>query len=473
MASGSISSPGLGSNLDVSGIVSKLMALESQPLTQLDAREGTLQANISTFGQIKSTISSVQAAVSALKTSVLTPTYRTAASDPSVVSARTSDGVASSSHDISISAIAQAQRIVSTGQTSRTAAIGTGTATTLTITFGTISGGTLGSNTGLYSGAAFTANPDTQSVTINIDGTNNTLQGIRDAINAASAGVTASIVSDGSATPNRLVIQSNATGLMNSIKLEVTGDATLQTLLAYDPAGLQNLSQLQAAQSAQLSVDGVPITSASNSVSGVIDSLAFDLKAAGSATVSVNRDTTPIATALTQLVKAYNDASSAIAEATKKGANLQGDTGTISMLARLRAELGGLRVGFGSYSSLSQLGVSFERDGSLTFDSSKLQSALNDHFADATAMIGGCATALANATDGMLGPNGILQSRTDGISRSIKDIDGRRAALSQRLDQIQARYLAQFNALDTMISSLKQTSTFLDQQLANLPKINN
>lgn len=215
----------------------------------------------------------------------------------------------------------------------------------------------------------------------------------------------------------------------------------------------------------------MPITSASNSVSGVIDNLTFDLKATGSATVSVSRDTAPIVAALTQLVKNYNDAEKAIGDATKKGAELQGDTGAVSLLNRLRTEIGALRSGFGNFRSLSQLGVSFERDGSLTFDTTKLQSALNDHFADVTAMLGGYATALTGATEGMLGAKGSLQARTDGLTRSIKDIDGRREALGRRLDQIQARYLAQFNALDTMISSLKQTSTFLDQQLANLPKI--
>ena len=140
MASGSISSPGLGSNLDVSGIVSKLMSLESQPLTRLDAREGTLQSQISIFGQIKSTISSMQAAVGALKTSASTPAYRATASDTSVVTARAADGVASGIHDITISNIAQAQRLASAGQASRTAGIGSGTATTLTISFGTIAG---------------------------------------------------------------------------------------------------------------------------------------------------------------------------------------------------------------------------------------------------------------------------------------------------------------------------------------------
>ena len=88
-------------------------------------------------------------------------------------------------------------------------------------------------------------------------------------------------------------------------------------------------------------------------------------------------------------------------------------------------------------------------------------------------MLGSFAGALSDATTAMLGTTGSLQTRTDSITLSIKNIDARRDVLNRRLEQIQAAYLAQFNALDTMISNLKQTSAFLDQQLANLSKISN
>ena len=472
MATGSIASPGLGSNLDVSGIVSKLMALEARPLNILNAREGRLQAQISLFGQIKGTIASMQSAARSLGTSVAAAAYRASSTNETVVAVRAESGVTVGSHDVTIANIAQAQRIATAGQASRTAAIGSGAATTLTISFGTISGGTLVPDTGLYSGAAFNANGARTPVVIDIDGTNNTLEGLRTAINAANAGVTASIVSDGTATPNRLVISSISTGLENSVKIEVTGDAALQNLLAYDASGTQNLSQLQSARSAALSIDGVSITSAGNSVSGAIEGLTFDLKAAGSAIVSVNRNTTQIEAALNQLVKSYNDANKAIVDNTKKDAVLQGDTGTVSLLARLRAEIGAHRAGAGTYSSLSQVGVSFARDGSLTLDSARLSSTLLAGTDEVSSLLGRVATALSATTDGMLGSNGSLQAHTDSANRSIKEVDRRRESLNGRLEQVQARYLAQFTALDTMISGMKQTSAFLDQQIANLPKIN-
>ncbi len=474
MASGSISSPGLGSNLDVSGIVAKLMTVEAAPLTQLNNREGALQAKISLLGQIKGAIASIQSAARALNAAAATPVQRAISADTNVLNASATSGAASGSYGVNVLKLAQAQNIATAGQPSRTASIGAGTTTTLTISAGSISGGTLDTDTGLYTGATFTANTSKQPVTIGLDATNNTLEGIRDAINAANAGVTASIVSDGSANPHRLVIKANDTGLEHSIKIAVSGDAALQNLLAYDPAGTQNFSQLQAAQSAQLVIDGVTVTSASNSVSSALDGVTFALKAVGSTTITVAKDNTGVTASLSQLVKSYNDAEKAIGDATQKGANLQGDYGTVTILNRLRGELGAMKSGFGPYGSLSQLGVSFQRDGSLAFDSSKLAGALGG--ADslkAAALVGSFANALGAATASMLGTTGSLQAKTDGINRTIEDISGQRDVLNRRLTSIQARYLAQFNALDGLMGRMQQTSTYLTQQLANLSKIGN
>lgn len=472
MATGSVSSTGLGSNLDVGGIVSSLMAVERRPLTQLQTREAKLQAQISFLGQIKSALSSFQSAAQSLDSIASKTIFRATPSDTTVLGASASDTVAAGTYAIAVSQIAQTQRIAGAGQASKTAAIGTGVATTLTISFGTISGGSLDSGTGIYTGANFTANPNKTAVRINLDSTNNTLEGIRNAINAADAGVSANIVNDGSGTPYRLVLTAADTGAANSLKLGVSGDAALQNLLAYDAAGTQAFSQLQAARDATLTIDGISVTSSSNTVSGAIDGLTLTLIKAGSSTVSVSRDTTQIATAVAQLVNAYNAASNAISDATAKGALLQGETSMVSILNRLRSEVGAIRSGAGTYSSLSQLGISFQKDGTLAFDSAKLGSILNSNYSSAAATLDGFAVALSSLTAGLLGSGGSLQAHTDGINRSIKDIDNRREVLSARLDRIQQRYLSQFTALDTMIAGLKQTSSFLQQQLANLPTTN-
>jgi len=467
MATGNISSPGLGSNLDVTTLVNNLMAFEQRPLTLLNAKEATLQAQVSLLGGIKGALSGFQGANDALKSLVGRTNFKATASDGNVATATVSDTVGAGVYAVSVTNIAQAQRIGAAGQASQTAAIGLGGATTVSFTFGTISGGSLDAG-GIYTGAAFTGSGAT-AVTVSIDQTNNTLEGIRDAINAANAGVTASIVYDGSATPYRLVVNATGTGAARSMKIEVSGDSAISDLLAYDPAGTQKLNQLQAAQDAVLTVDGIPITSAGNSVTGVVEGLTFSLKAPGNSTVTVARDYGPITAAVTSLVKTYNDASAAIATSTAKGAGLQGNAGVVGTLNRLRTEIGALRPGLGSFQSLSQLGIQFQRDGTLTLDTGKLTSALNADYTGVTAVLGRFTGSMSTLTRTMLGESGSLTAQTNGIGRSIDAIDGQRERLGRRLEAVQARYLAQFTALDAMIAGMKQTSTFLEQQLANIP----
>jgi flagellar hook-associated protein 2 len=467
MATGNISSPGLGSNLDVTTLVNNLMSFEQRPLQLLDAKEATLQAQISLLGGLKGALSGFQGANDALKSLVAKTNFKATASDAAVVTPVASSTVGAGVYAVSVTDIAQSQRLGATGQASQTAAIGLGGATTISFTFGTISGGTLDTD-GIYAGATFTGSGAT-AVSVSIDQTNNTLEGIRDAINAANAGVTASIVNDGSATPYRLILNASGTGAAKSMKIEVTGESAISDLLSYDPAGTQQLNQLQAAQDAKLSVDGIPITSATNAVTGVVDGLTFNLKAPGSSTVTVARDYTQVTTAVTNLVKAYNDASGAFASATAKGAGLQGNSGVVGTLNSLRTEIGALRPGLGSFQALSQLGIQFQRDGSLTLDTARLTSALNSDYAGASALLGRFTGSMSTLTRTMLGESGSLTAQTNGITRSIDAIDSQRERIGRRLEAVQARYLAQFSALDAMISSMKSTSTFLEQQLANIP----
>jgi flagellar hook-associated protein 2 len=464
MATGSISSPGLGSNLDVSGIISKLMEVESQPLLQLTTREVGLQSQISLVGQIKSALASFQTAAKTLDTTANKAAYKATVSDAAVLSATASD-TSAGTYALVVSQLAQAQRLSTAGQASRTSTIGAGTATTLTLTFGTISGGSFDTPSGRYTGASFAADAASVPATITIDSTNNTLEGIRDAINAKKAGVTASIVNDGSATPQRLVLGVDATGAQRSLKIGVSGDAALQALLAHDPAGTQNFTQLRTAQNARLSVDGVSIETPRNSVAGVVEGLTFELKATGSANITVSRDSSPISNALAQMVKAYNDANKAVTDATAKGQPLQGDTSTSAHLWRLRSQIGAIDKSGSVFSSLSALGVAFQRDGSLSFDATKLQAALDKDYGAALATAGRYAKALGTLAEGMLGAKGTLTAKTDGMNRTLTDIGERRQTLLRRLDQTQTRYLKQFTALDTLMGSLTQTSNYLTQQL--------
>ena len=242
--------------------------------------------------------------------------------------------------------------------------------------------------TALYTGASFASNGSaTKSVTI--DSSNNTLSGIRDAINAANVGVTASIINDGSTSPYRLVLTSNATGATNSMKISVSGDATLSSLLSEDPAGVQNLSQTSAAQNANFTVNGIAISKASNNVGDVVPGVTLNLAStsASPVTLSVAPNTSAVSTAINGFVTAFNAAVTAIQNqtsydpTTKTAGTLQGDV-SLSIIQSQMASM--LTTTMGSnpngFSNLTQIGIGFQKDGTLAVDSTKLNAALSSNY---------------------------------------------------------------------------------------------
>jgi flagellar hook-associated protein 2 len=386
-----ISSPGIGSNLDVNGIVAKLMSVESQPLTALQKKEASFQAKLSAYGMLNGALSSFQNAVSALSSPATFQTLNASSSDSSVLTGSASSSAVAGNYSISVGALAQAQSLTAAGQASTTATIGTGTSTTLTFQFGTVSGGSLAN--GVYTGASFSQDATQATGTVVIDSSNNSLQGIRDAINAANIGVTASIVNDGSSgSPYHLVLTSTNTGETRSMQITSSGgDATVSNLLSYDPAGAQNLTQATAAQNASLTVNGIAITSASNTVTDSVPGVTLNLlKANSSASLSLTNNTSAVTTAVISFVKAYNDANSTLKNLTSYDAKtktaglLLGDSAAQSIQMRLRSALGNALSGVGSntITNLSQIGIAFQKDGSLTLDNSKLQTALTNNFGD-------------------------------------------------------------------------------------------
>jgi len=231
MATTSTSAVGT-SSLDVNSIVSQLMTVERQPIAKLNTREASYQAKLSAFGSVKGAVAGFQTSLQGLNSPSKFNTLKASSSDATVVSASATSIAVAGTYSLEVTSLSQAQKLVATGQTSSTAAIGAGTSTTVTFDFGTISGGSLTS--GIYSGATFTSNGNgTKSITI--DSTNNSLQGIRDAINAAQIGVTATIVNDGSATPYRLVLASDNNGVSNSLNIAVSGETALSGLLTNNP----------------------------------------------------------------------------------------------------------------------------------------------------------------------------------------------------------------------------------------------
>jgi flagellar hook-associated protein 2 len=258
---------------------------------------------------------------------------------------------------------------------------------------------------GSYLGASFSQDGSQASGTVTLDTKDQSLQGIRDAINKANIGVTATIVSDGSDTPYHLVITSNKTGAKSTMKISVDGsaDPAIAALLAYDPAGTQNLTQTSGAQDTKLNMNGIEVTSSSTTVTDAVQGVSLNVAGLGSTTLSVSKDTSSVTDAINSFVKAYNTLNTTIAgltkydATTKTAAALQGDAAVRSIQTQLRRALGTTVEGLDSdMTNLSQVGISFQKDGSLAVDSSKLSKAMTENFAD----IAGLFAAVGKASDG-------------------------------------------------------------------------
>lgn len=379
-----ISSLGSGSGLDLESLVTKLMQAEQAPLTQLVAKEAKLQSKISALGSLKGALSTFQSSAQTLTSaaSFLQATANISDSDVATVSA---DKTAQTgSYSLEVSQLAQSHKLKSaTAFSATTDAVGTGK---ITIQLGSYSSGT------------FTVNPDKAATTISIDSSKNTLAGVRDAINAAGAGVKASIVNDG--TGNRLVLTSSDTGLVNSMKITVTDDDGNNTdtsglsQLVYDAStgGTANLSEVQTAKNALFTLDGLSITKASNTVTDVISGVTLNLKTKteSAETITIARDTASVTKLVQDFVKAYNTLNSSMKEmgsytydsTTKTGTAgvLQGETSLRSVQSQLRSVFNGV-LGSGTYTRLSQVGLTFQKDGTLVLDSTKLTTALESNSA--------------------------------------------------------------------------------------------
>lgn len=378
MATSGVTSGGM---IDVNGLVNSLMTVERRPVNLLTTKQSSFQAKLSAVGTVKNAVSTFQGAMSSLASASGFQTISAASGDSSVFSATASSTSTAGSYSIEVTKLAQAQKLATSGQISTTAAIGSGT---LTFDFGSITGGTFDAVTGKYAGASF-ANNGSGSKSITIDASNNSLQGIRDAINAAKMGVTATIVNDGSGTPYRLALSSNSMGSSNSMKISVAGDAALSNLLAHDPAATQNLAETSTAQNAQLKVDGISISKASNTISDVISGVTLNLKKISTSAVSLDvaSDSNGVTKSVQSFVDAYNTLNKTLNSALASGvvgstAPLHGD----SMVRSLQSQIQGimrttLSSNGSSVNSLSHIGVSFVKDGSLSLDTTKLNAAVS------------------------------------------------------------------------------------------------
>lgn len=449
-----ISASGLGSGLDINSIITQLMTVEQQPLKLLATKEAGYQAKLSAFGSLKGALSTLQTAAQTLKTATTFTGKSATMADSTIATASAGSTATAGSYDIAVTTLAKAHSIRTTANYAAS---------------DTFEAGTLSLQVG--SGTA-------QTITI---AAGKTLAQIATAINDAKVGVSASVVDTGT-----LVLTSGTVGTAGGITFSATttddGSGTTQAL-----TGLAGIAAppLQAAQDAVFSVNSISMTRTSNTLTDAISGVTLNLlKEGGSTTkLTVANNTGAVTSAVNTFVKAYNDALTGIKTLTaydaanKKASTLTGDSTARSIQSQLNTLAQSLVTGVaGGISRLSDIGITAQKDGTLAVDSSKLSAAIADPNKNVAALFTqtasdneGIAVRFYTALEGMVGTSGLIAGRTNGINASIKDLGKRADALNLRLTSIEKRYRTQFTALDSLVASMNQTSTFLTQQLSNLP----
>lgn len=473
-----ISSPGLGSGLDVDSIVSQLVAIERKPITTLQTAQTFIQAQISSFGQVSSLVDRVGTAATALSKATLWSQTSAASADNTVVSASTTGtgtAAAPGSYALRVDQLAQAQSLASAAIAGSPATVGAGK---------------LNLQIGQWAGSSFT--PKSGSSTLSLDFTDpaTTLEDVRDAINAASdSGVSAAIVRDASGA--RLTLTSTATGLTEQMRITATdlADAPLAGglgALAYSPdlvATPGGLSQTRAAANAKVNLNGLDIETGSNQMSGVVDGLTLSLSKVSTTPVSitVSADASAQRKAVQDFVGAYNALNSYLAEQTKYdeakeiGGTLQGDSTAISLRNQMRGLLREVQAGGGAYTQLSQIGFDVQRDGSIQLNDSKFSAALArpgelsklfTPLNESTPGENGLARRIAGWATRLTNVDGALSSRSEGLQARLRRNETEQDRLEDRVARVQTRLLRQYSALDTSLSQLNSLSSYVSQQVA-------
>lgn len=458
---------GLGSNIDVNSLVAGLMEVERAPLRAITAKNAQYQANLSAFGTAKGTLSGLQTASRALSDAMTSIPASVTSSAPAVASATALAGTTPANFSLSVQSLAQAHRIYTGAFPAADTVVGSGA---------------IAIDRGSYNGTSFSVNAAIPAVTITIPA-NATLNSIRDAINNADAGVTASVVNDGSGF--RLVVGAGDTGAAQGMRIRTTDDDGNNTdsaglsQLAFDPEAAvgagRNMTQARAGSDAAFSVDGLPMTRASNDVADAIGGVTFKLTGIGDTSVGVTRDLTKMRSALDELVKVYNSTSGTLKSqssydpASRSGGPLNGESSIRSVITQLRRQVtNNYGVDGDVYRTLSALGVSVKSGGTLEVNSAKYEAAMGADPAAASAIIGEFARGLSSTLDTALGSGGAISARTDGIQTAMQRLTDQQTRVEARLAAVEARYRAQFTALDGLMSRMSATNSFLTSQLASI-----
>jgi flagellar hook-associated protein 2 len=428
----SISSLGVGSGLDLGGLVQQLVSAERAPVQgRLDRAQNQAQAQLSAVGGLYAVASGLQGAVDGLKDFTAPLTATATGSDAVAATLSRAGGAEPAVYRVGVETLASAHSLATAKFDSVDATIGTGTIT-------------------LRIGSEETAIEVGDSVA--------TLGQLRDALNSSGAGVQAVLVRDGEG--QRLLLTSRTTG--------VAGEMTITTAGAVDPrlAGTA-MTEAAAGRDARFSVNGLTLTAPSNQVDDAVPGLSLTLRSvtegAEVATVTIAQDQAAVRSRLTGLVNAYNavqdrlQATAGYNPETREGGPLLGDSSARGLQSRLAGVFAETLPG--TAGSLLDLGFSVGVDGRVSVDPVKLDDALATDRAGVEARLSAFAELVGQRLGNFSRPDGILQTRVEGLTGRLREIADQQAALDERMVRVEERLRAQFGALDTMLAQFQNTSS--------------
>lgn len=441
---------GVGSGLDIQGLVSQLVAAERAPQAQRLSRiESSARAQLSSLGNISSVLAQLKTAASAFNTASGFGARTVSLSNANYLSATAGPQAQQGSYEIEVVSLARAGKLSSTPSATASTSLGSG---------------------------SLTLNVGSANFTVNAGGDPITLEGLRDAINNASdnAGVSASLVTTDDGV--RLVLTGRETGSAKALSISGSGD-----LNAFATAFTVNAT----AANAQVRVDGNLASSSTNTFASVIPGVSFTATktetdpAVTRTTLTVGRDDGAARKQAEAFVTAVNSVMSTVKVATLANPQtgvtspLTGDALPRSLVSQLRNTIGasvpGQPVGF---ESLNSVGITFQADGSLKLDAARFDAAMNANPQAVAKLFSGDGSTgkrVTDLVDGFTGTNGVITSRNKSINDRLNDVTRQRDALDLRMERVQRNYLAQFTAMEKIVAQLQGTSSFLANQLAQLP----
>ncbi|WP_304639801.1 flagellar filament capping protein FliD [Pseudomonas sp.] len=473
--------------MDIKGIVSALVNAESAPKSaQLNRLEKATTAKFSGLGQFRSALSSFQSVLKDLNNPSLFEKRSASSGKADIFSVTANAKATAGNSSVQVFNIAQTSKVALRGVENATDPIGTGT---LRISAGD------------------------SEISVSVTPENNSLSGIRDAINAAGRGkgLSATIVSDpGGNGGARLVLSSDKSGTGNDIVVEVetqASDSGTLAQLAFTPPATVDFKPgevnpdapaeprvISYARDARLAIDGITINSATNVITDAIEGVTLTLKSAQSpeeieraSTINLNvsEDRAGVKSSIQKFVDAYNKLLGTVGSLTVvtpvggddskpvTGA-LVGDSSVRSFMSSMRSELGAPVNSGGELRILADLGITTQRDGTLKLDDAKLDAVMRNSFDQLSGMLTGSDGLMAKL-ESKVAPytqtGGILDGRTKALQNTLSGLDAQREQLTRRVAKLETRLLAQFNAMDALVGQLSGTSEFLAGALANLPGV--